>query len=866
MEWFNQMRIQSKLLTGFGAVMVLIMVNGAMNHSGVNQLNSASEQAEQSAPLVNAAMDIKLAIRTSMQMIMELLEAGSAEELQQIQQEVEASSETFAQFSQGILHGAVTDEGTIYATEDPEMRTSTERMIALYNSDFAPSIQAIYEKRQQAVERLAERDAAMKAMEKGFIRIGEHAEQLEIDVKKLIDKRIAQGRSAQEILQREIGWADLSMEISITIADSRIAIEEYVQAGSEDLGAIEAEYRQTLKAFDEMVHALLKGGEVNGEKFVGVSNRKLRKRAAGLDSVHDHTFQQGAEKLMESHRAVVQLEEEIGKLDVVADEMGEHLSEIATTIEERARTEMNHSQALSKQTANKIRSQSTWTILLILALAVAVSILISRSITRSIGMFSTLFQKLTHTSDFSMRYEEVDSSTEIGKMGEAFNELLGNLQSAIGESNRVVGDIAKGVFDSRIHSNFNGDLTTLKEGINHSAESVERTMQGLTEVMQAITHGNFGYRLEGVEMEGGFRDLLINTMETMESAISEINSAMAAASNGDFTQRVSSELKGDMDALKQGVNQSLDNIQQALDEVGDVANAIATGDLTQRVNGSYQGRLWDLFLTLKGSTEKLFEMVTQVNSGSRQVAHSAGEVSSSSDQLAKRTSHQAASLEQTAASMEEMTATVKMNAESAHQANQLVGNAKQEAHRGGEVVSRAVTAVARIKESSEKINDIITLIDGIAFQTNLLALNAAVEAARAGEQGRGFAVVAGEVRTLAQRSADAAKEISTLIEESAQRVGEGAELVGHTGDALKEIQVSVEKVNAIVSEISNASQEQSQSIQQVNRAVADLEGVNQQNSAMVEESAAASTELDAQSRRLTELMQFFNVKSASALS
>jgi methyl-accepting chemotaxis protein len=248
-----------------------------------------------------------------------------------------------------------------------------------------------------------------------------------------------------------------------------------------------------------------------------------------------------------------------------------------------------------------------------------------------------------------------------------------------------------------------------------------------------------------------------------------------------------------------------------------------------------------------------------VQQGAHVVSTTAGEISRGNDDLSQRTQEQASSLEETAASMEEMTATVKQNAENATAADRLSRHARGEAERGGEVVAQAMDAMRDIGDSSRRIADIVGMIDEIAFQTNLLALNAAVEAARAGEQGRGFAVVAGEVRRLAQSSAAASKEIKALIVESGERVEAGAELVGRSADALRDIVGSVKKVTDIVAEIAAASSEQSAGVDQVNIAIAQIDQVTQENAALVEEAAAAAKSMQDQAQSLRDQVAFFTV-------
>ena len=301
------------------------------------------------------------------------------------------------------------------------------------------------------------------------------------------------------------------------------------------------------------------------------------------------------------------------------------------------------------------------------------------------------------------------------------------------------------------------------------------------------------------------------------------------------------------------------SISQPIRELLNVSQAIAGGDLTRDVAVKSRDEVGQLQRAMHSMVEQLRDIVGQVHNATSEVSNGAAQIAQGNSDLSQRTEEQASSLEETASSMEQLTSTVKQNADNARQANQLGEGARGEAEKGGEVVNQAVAAMGEINQSSKKIADIIGVIDEIAFQTNLLALNAAVEAARAGEQGRGFAVVAQEVRKLAQRSADSAKEISDLIKASVNQVEEGSRLVDASGAALGEILESVKKVTDIVAEIAAASAEQSDGIEQVNRAITQMDGVVQQNAALVEEAAAASKSMEEESGNLRELMGFFKI-------
>ncbi len=305
------------------------------------------------------------------------------------------------------------------------------------------------------------------------------------------------------------------------------------------------------------------------------------------------------------------------------------------------------------------------------------------------------------------------------------------------------------------------------------------------------------------------------------------------------------------------------SITQPLERAVAMAQAITGGDLTQDIHDDRKDEFGVLMRAQSDMVTKLRALVSQVRTGVESVSTASSEIANGNHDLSARTEQTASNLQQTAASMEQLTATVNQSADTARQANQLADTAAQVAVRGGEVVGQVVQSMQHITDSSRKIGDIISVIDGIAFQTNILALNAAVEAARAGEQGRGFAVVASEVRSLAGRSAEAAKEIKTLINVSVQTVETGSRQVEQAGQTMGEIVSSVQRVTALIGEITAASTEQRDGISQVNQAVGNLDQMTQQNAALVEESAAAASALNEQAQRLAEVVSVFNVGHTS---
>jgi methyl-accepting chemotaxis protein len=349
--------------------------------------------------------------------------------------------------------------------------------------------------------------------------------------------------------------------------------------------------------------------------------------------------------------------------------------------------------------------------------------------------------------------------------------------------------------------------------------------------------------------------------KNLQMIIDDVRKVVEATTRGDFSSRIDETGKqGYAKTLAELLNRLCRTAEEGLSDVVRIADLLAQGDLTQRIDQQYPGLFGKTANSINATRDNLSSMLSDVNDSVNTIHTSAAEIAGGNLDLSQRTEQQAASLEETASSMEQLASTVKQNAENARLANQLAMETSAVALKGGAAVGEVVNTMSAIQESAHKVVDIIGVIDGLAFQTNILALNAAVEAARAGEQGRGFAVVASEVRSLAQRSAEAAKEIKRLISDSVEKVESGNQQVKDAGQTMNEIVTSVRKVTDLMSDISAASAEQSAGIDQVNLAISQMDAVTQQNAALVEEAAGAAESLEHQARHLRNLVSVFHLE------
>ena len=543
---------------------------------------------------------------------------------------------------------------------------------------------------------------------------------------------------------------------------------------------------------------------------------------------------------------------------------------LATAWNEAISTLLRHQETLTERSREEYRSTESWTGTLSIvfgALSLLLGSLAAWAITRSLTRPLEGAVKLADGIANGRLDNSIDASgnDEVTQLLRSMQRMQAQLQSVMAAQGELARQHDAGSLSYRMdESAFPGDYGRMVHETNALVGSHVQVQNRLIEVMKHYARGDLSVDMDPLP---GEKAAITQAMDETKTSLSAINGEIRrlATAAGDFS------LRGDEDRfaydfrdMVAGLNRLMQTTDENLVQVSTLLQAISRGDLTVRMQGDFHGVFARMRDDCNATVDQLKQIVGRIQSSASSINLAAGEIASGNTDLSRRTEQQAANLEETAASMEELTSTVKQNAEHARQANQLAIGAHGVASQGGEVVGQVVTTMSAIEASSKKIAEIISVIDGIAFQTNILALNAAVEAARAGEQGRGFAVVASEVRTLAQRSAGAAKEIKGLIEDSVGKVADGSALVRQAGTTMGEIVASVQRVTDIMADISAASQEQSSGIEQVNQAVVQMDETTQQNAALVEEASAAARSMEEQANLLAEAVSVFRTGAAAA--
>ena len=523
-----------------------------------------------------------------------------------------------------------------------------------------------------------------------------------------------------------------------------------------------------------------------------------------------------------------------------------------------------------EKSASVITSQVYTWLIAIFSIALIVLLFLSNT------MRKMLFQRLGGEPD---EVANIANAVSYGNLNSKIDVKAGDTTSIISAMNTMQETLKSFIAEQKIMSDkhdageisyqfpiahFKGAFSETGNVLNTLVQSHIAVTMHVVEIASKYAVGDLNADIDKLP---GEKAKITEAIDGVKSSLlkfnNQLNSLVSSAAQGDFSVRGDAEIfEFAFKEMVANLNRLMETSDVGLNEVVRVLNALSQGDLTEQIVNEYHGTFGQLKDDSNLTVNNLKNLVEGIKTSVDSITTASREIAAGNTDLSSRTEEQAASLEETASSMEELSSTVKQNAENAKQANQLAAAASAVAVKGGNVVGEVVNTMSSINESSRKIVDIISVIDGIAFQTNILALNAAVEAARAGEQGRGFAVVAGEVRNLAQRSAAAAKEIKQLISDSVDKVEGGTKLVEQAGVTMDEIVTSVKRVTDIMSEIAAASAEQSAGIEQVNKAISQMDEVTQQNAALVEQAAAAAESLEEQAQGLAESVATFKLDSS----
>ncbi|WP_434989007.1 methyl-accepting chemotaxis protein [Xanthomonas melonis] len=623
-------------------------------------------------------------------------------------------------------------------------------------------------------------------------------------------------------------------------------------------------------------YAMSTSAELDQEALVTITQQRARYKElrAKLDTLSSSEEGRKIRAAMDAQRTVS------GKINdqVIALAAAEDNTPAQALLSEKARPALIAWQDLIRQLVTRQETQSqqayaeTLTsmhrakVLLLIGGAAVMTIsallawLITRSLTHPLGRATKAAEAIANGKlDNDVQSQAQD---ETGRLLRAMSGMQTQLQSLLRAQTDMARQHDQGQTSFRIDAAaFPGDYGRMAQDTNALVASHLAVQTNLARIMGRYAVGDLS---ETMERLPGEKAVLTQTMDEVKANLSAMNAEIKqlaqAAANGDFSARGDAErFQYDFRVMVDSLNQLMATADGNLQSLSALLQSIAAGDLTARMTGDFSGVFAQMRDDANATATQLAEIVGRIQHSAVSINSAASEIAAGNQDLSQRTEQQAANLEETAASMEELTSTVRQNAEHARQANQLAIGAASVASQGGDIVGKVVGTMAGIETSSRKIADIISVIDGISFQTNILALNAAVEAARAGEQGRGFAVVASEVRTLAQRSTAAAKEIKGLIDDSVQRVAEGSTLVHTAGTTMAEIVASVQRVTDIMGEISAASQEQSTGIEQVNQTVTQMDETTQQNAALVEEATAAARSMEEQAVQLREAVAVFKI-------
>ena len=648
----------------------------------------------------------------------------------------------------------------------------------------------------------------------------------------------------------------------------RMLIQKYAKEVFDEASArrtghqVEDSAARTAELFERSLKALLGGGAT----WLDLAMKK----PVAIEAVEDPAVRESLTQVARLWERLRTTGDELLASDPAAPGHGELLHRFRD-LNHKALVTMNQAVGgLAAASAARVRHMeiAQWVILgLALVLSGLFSYRVSRSIAGPLGRVATAARKVAD-GDLNVDLSALRSEgrDEVAQAAEAFGDMVEVLRRVQKDLQQSVEAAQAGDLSHRSRPEaYRGAWAGLVRGMNGVFEAFAQPMAEASDYLDRISRGRIPEPIE-TRGEGDFgriTDSLNRCIQAMGGLLAESRELLNAARHGNLYYRGDPEaFEGGWRELIEGFNGLFEALSAPINATNRALERLAQGDLAHQMTETFEGEFSVLQKSINTTLERLRETIGSVQQSAEAIRASADEIAAGNGQLSSRTEEQASALEETAASMEEITGTVKSTADNTEQATRMAEEAARLSDQGGEVVNQAIKAMGEIAAASAKIEEIIDLIDEIAFQTNLLALNAAVEAARAGEHGRGFAVVATEVRNLAQRSASAAKEIKSLIEDSAQKVDAGTELVNRSGATLEEINGAVRRVSDLVGQIALASREQSAGIEQVNIAITRLDKVTQQNAALAQEASAAAADLNHRAQEMEARTAWFKVGEA----
>lgn len=500
------------------------------------------------------------------------------------------------------------------------------------------------------------------------------------------------------------------------------------------------------------------------------------------------------------------------------------------------------------------------TIIALVVLAL-INILIVSSITAPLSDMRKGIMEIAQNGKFS-QWKQVPGNNELSDIGDSIRSLLQSVQSVVSEINQVSQSLVEGNLKAKVKGHYQGDLQDLSQNFNNTMLQIRETLKAIDKTSVALADGNLNSSIELDKFKGDYHKVmshLQSAIDVQKTSVGSIIHVMESMNQGDFSQRIDADLPGEYLRLKTNLNDSLNQLELAINTSNEILSNYQKGNFAHQSNIQFSGRLNDLKTNMDALASNISLMMSKVKLASHDGFNGVSEISTGNQDLSQRVQIQASSVQNTTASMEVMTSTVSESLQQAEGVNALSNSVRQQIQQGSEVVNQMDNAMNEISQASEEIANITEIIDGIAFQTNLLALNAAVEAARAGEAGRGFAVVAGEVRNLAGRSAEAAKQIREVSESSLVKVKTGLDLSKKTTETFRHNRSAVEEVSSKVSEMHNNLQQQVQGIQEINHAFNQIDSTTQQNASLVEEIASTSITIIAQMKDLEQSVGRFKL-------